>query len=160
MFKKLIGFFFLLQVLSGCSHYKYWDISKFNIDVTALKDQDSVILLYTCHGPDYNQDMDYFTHLIAVSQTTGDTVNILTTVYSPVLTAEDKDKIFIFYSQDNWAGRLIQMDPDKLCTIKTIEDIPEVDVKKITKVARNPDYDDLADNHYPAVIGTVLEKIR
>ena len=118
-----------------------------------------ITLLYSSREPNYNwKTDDYFIHLIAVSQTTGDTVNILTTVYAPA-SGGDNSKTFIFCSQNSWVNKLIQMGPDKMGTIKKIENIPEVSTKKITKVVRNPDYDELADNHYPTVIGTIARKM-
>jgi hypothetical protein len=155
--KKLIIYFLGLStfLITGCGNkYEFWDISKFRIDNSALEDNEEVKLIYTSRGPDYNKDLKYYIHLIAVSQKTGDTVNILTTADNG-LTMEDKDKVFNFFNQDNVASKLIQMDPEKLKEIKHIDDINNTELKKIDKVARDPNFDGIADNNYPTIIGTI-----
>jgi hypothetical protein len=154
MKKMTIYFIGLLTFLmTSCGNrYEFWKISKFNIDNNALEDNEAIKLLYTSRGPDNNKELKYYIHLIAVSQKTGDTVNILTTADNG-LTIEDK--IFNFFNQDNVASKLIQMDLDNLKDIKQIDDINKVEMKKIDKVARDPKFDDIADNNYPTIIGSI-----
>jgi len=149
----ILGLYALLLTSCG-NRYKYWDISKFNIKNDALKDNEQIKLLYTSRGPDYNKDLNYYIQLVAVSQETGDTVNILTTVDNGI-TMADKDKIFNFFNQDNIASKIIQMDAEKIKDIKNVNDINKVELKKIDKVARDPNYDNIADNNYPTVIGSI-----
>lgn len=145
----------LTFLLTSCGNrYEFWDISKFNIDNDALEDNEEIKFLYTSRGPDNNKELKYYIHLIAVSQRTGDTVNILTTADNGI-TMDDKDKIFNFFNQDNVASKLIQMDLDNLKDIKHIDDINKTEMKKIYKVARDPKFDDIADNNYPTIIGSI-----
>ena len=154
---KTINFIFglLTLILVSCGDtYDYWEASKFKIDNTALEDNEEIKLLYTSRGPDFNKELKYYIHLVAISQKTGDTVNILTTADNG-LTMDDKDKIFNFFNQDNVASKLIQMDLDNLKDIKNVEDINNAETKKIDKVARDPKFDNIADNNYPTIIGSI-----
>ncbi|HEX7846127.1 MAG TPA: hypothetical protein VF476_10040 [Chitinophagaceae bacterium] len=148
----LIGLF-LASCGSG-STYEFWNISKFNMDKNALEDNEEIKLLYTSRGPDSNKDLEYYIHLIAVSQKTGDTVNILTTVDNGI-TEKDGNKIFNFFNQDNLASKLMQMDLEKLKDIKHIDEVNNRPSKEIDKVARDPKFDDIADNNYPTIIGSI-----
>lgn len=140
--------------LAGCSHYKYWDISDFHMDPHALADREEIKLLYTSRGPGNNEDLSYFIHVIAVSQKTGDTVNIFTTVengFQPT----DGDVVYNFLSGDNAVVRIAHAGP---CTVEhasDMEKLPGVDTRSITKVVRDPDFDYLARNNYPSIIGWI-----
>lgn len=149
----IFGLFTLFLISCG-SKYEYWEVSKFKIDNTALEDNEEIKLLYTSRGPDFNKELKYYIHLIAISQKTGDTVNILTTADNGI-TMDDKDKIFNFFNQDNLASKLIQMDLDNLKDIKHVDDINKAEMKKIDKVARDPKFDNIADNNYPTIIGSI-----
>ena len=144
-----------LLLVSSCNHgYKFWDISKFNIVDTALTDGEEIKLLYSSRAPDYNEDQEYYTHVVAVSQKTGDTVNILSTINNG-FSMDDKDKVFNYLDQNNIASKLSQMDADKLKDVKKIDEINKSERKRIIKVARDPKFDNIADNNYPTVIGTI-----
>ena len=148
----ILGLFSFL--LTSCDNkYKFWGISKFSIDDNALEDNEEIKLLYSSRGPDNNKK-NYYIHLIAVSQKTGDAVNILTTAENG-LTAEDKDNVFNFFNQGNIVSKLAQLDVEKLKVIKHIDDINKTESKKIDKVARDPEFDDIADNNYPTIIGSI-----
>ncbi len=154
-FKKVYILSFLAFLLTSCgSKYEYWDISKFKMDTNALKDNEEVKLIYTSRGPDFNKELQYYIHLIVVSQKTSDTVNILTTADNGI-TMEDKDKTYNFFNEKNVASKLIQLDLDKLENIKNIDDINKIQHKNIDKVARDPKFDHIADNNYPTIIGTI-----
>lgn len=145
----------LTILLSACgSTYEYWDILKFNIDNNALEDSEEIKLLYTSRGSDSNRNLEYYIHLIVVSQKTGDTVNVLTTADNGI-TMSDKDKVFNFFDQDNLGTKLLQMDLNKIKDFKDIEDINKMEFKKIKNVARDPNYDYIADNNYPSIIGSI-----
>lgn len=156
MTKKTIYLLGLLTflVISCGNHYEYWEISKFKIDTNALKDEEEIKLLYTSRGPDFNNELKYYIHLIAVSQKTGDTVNILTTAFNGI-SIKDKDKVFNFFNQDNFISKLSQMDENTSNAIKHVDDINNAELKKIDKVARDSRFDYMADNSYPTVIGTI-----
>lgn len=96
----------------------------------------------------------YYIHLIAVSQKTGDTVNILTTADNGIR-INDGDKIFNFFTKDHPGSKLMQMDPDSIKAIQHIDDVHKLELKKIDKVARDPEFDDIADNNYPTTIGSI-----
>jgi hypothetical protein len=85
----------VLLLLSCGSNYKYWDISRFKIDNHALEDNEEIKLIYTSRGPDFNEDKDYYIHVVVVSQRTGDTINVLTTGDNGFKEG-DGDRIFIF----------------------------------------------------------------
>jgi hypothetical protein len=149
MRKFLFSFSFLLFIISCTSKYKYWDISKFSMKPTALKDGEEIKLLYSSRGPDYNEDLSYFYHLVVVSQKTGDTVNLLT--FANNLTGnDDGNKIFNFLSLDNPATASFLLIYEKENHLDTTGNIA---IRKISKVARDPQFDKIADNKYPTVIG-------
>ena len=140
------------------TQYEYWNISKFNMDETALENEEEVKIIYTSRGPDYNQDLKYYVHLIAISQKSGDTVNILSTgVYG--LTKDDEHKVFNYFNENSLISKLSQMDQGKLNDIKHVDKMnelePQVEYKLINKVARDPKFDDIADNDHPTVIGLI-----
>jgi hypothetical protein len=135
----------LVLILSSCAHnYEFWDISKFKMDETALEDNEEIKLLYSSRAPDDNKDMNYYIHLVAVSQKTGDTVNILTTANNG-FNQEDGNKVFNFFNEDNVASKVLQ---EKTGNNNSSN-------KPIDKVARDPQFDEIADNNYPTVIGVI-----
>lgn len=147
----MLCFLFLISCNNG---YKFWNISKFNIVDTALKNNEEIKLLYSSGGPDDNKDLQYYIQIVAVSQRTGDTVNILTLVDNGFL-MDDKDKVFNYFDQNNIASKLILIDSEKLKDIDNVNEADKTIPKNITKVARDPRFDDIADNHYPTVIGLI-----
>ena len=142
------------MLLSCGNGYEFWDISKFLIKKNALENNEEIKLLYTSRGPDFNTDKDYYIHLIVVSQKTGDTVNILTTTNNN-FTEADKDKVFNYFNQDSDISKISEMDPDKIKELKHVDDLKDFEYKKIDKVARDPKFDDLADNKHPTVFGSI-----
>ncbi len=155
--KKPVLFFLMLTILfaacNSSSRYKFWDISKFRMDKTALKDQEEIKLFYTSQGPDNNEKLEYYIHVIAISLKSGDTVNILTTANNG-FTMDDKERVFNYFDEDSYVTKSLLIDTDKL-TDGNPTDIDKLETKKITKVARDPKFDKLADNNYPTVIGSI-----
>lgn len=153
--KPLFGLVLLLLGLSGCQNtYEYWDVSKFKMDRHALNDEEEVELIYSSRGPDDNLDLEYYIHLVVVSQESGDTVNILTTLNNS-LDGVEGNRIFNFFDQDNIGTKIGQMDPETLLDIKNVEDITNREVPSIEKVARDRNFDDIADNDFPTIIGSI-----
>ena len=153
--KKLILFFLIVTIVfTACnSRYKFWDISKFHMAKNALQDKEEIKLFYTSQGPDNNEKMEYYIHVIAISLKTGDTVNILTTANNG-FTMEDKERAFNYFNEDNIVTKSLQMDTEKMKEGQPVEmDKPEM--KKITKVARDTKFDKIADNNFPTVIGSI-----
>ncbi len=145
---------FSILLLTSCSKYKYWDLSKFNMNNKALEDGEEIKLLYSSRGPQSDMTQDYYIHLIVISQKTGDTVNVLTPVHNE-LSMEDKDTVFNFFNENNAVFKIGQMDSENLKDIKSADDIDKIKSKKLNKVARDPEFDYLADNTYPTIIGMI-----
>lgn len=148
----------LTLLLVGCGkNYEYWDLSKFKIDTNALKDGDEIKLLYTSQGPDYNQNQEYYIHVVVVNLKTGDTVNILTTDNNG-FDARSADKVYNYYDMNNIASvasRLWSSDSTTLKEIRNVSEIKNIKLKQIDKVARDPEFDHIADNKFPTVIGSI-----
>jgi hypothetical protein len=146
----------LITILLGsCGNkYEYWDISKFKMVDNALESGEEIKLIYTSQGPDQNIKLEYYIHLIAVSQKTGDTVNILTTADNG-LRVNEGDKIFNFFNKDDIGTKIIQMDAETLKSIEHIDDLNKTKLKTINKVARDPKFDNIADNTFSTVIGSI-----
>jgi hypothetical protein len=141
--------------LMGCGgKFKYWEVEKFNMKPDALKDNERIKVIYTSNGPDENKDLEFYIHVIVVSQESLDTVNVLTPIQYG-FTKEDIDKEFIFIDQDNILYKMglkagqAGADMDKM--VDGIQAVHE----PITKVVRDPDFDFLADNNHPTVIGAI-----
>ena len=117
----------------------------------ALENKEEIKLIYSSQGPNNNNELNYYIHLIVVSQKT---VNVLTTINNG-FTMDDKDKVYNFFSQYDVSYKLVQMDREKIKDIKHIDDINKIKIKKIDQVARDPNFDDIADNNYPTIIGTI-----
>lgn len=150
-----LPFYFLtlgLILLSSCgNNYSYWDISQFNIDNSALEDGEEIKLLYTSRGPDNNKDLEYYIHVIVMSQKSGDTVNLLTMVDNG-FRADDKYKTYNYLDQNNPVTKAMQIRPESL---EDVDAIRNVKPKEIHKVARDPKFDFIADNSFPTVIGSI-----
>ncbi|MDB5255838.1 MAG: hypothetical protein JWM14_533 [Chitinophagaceae bacterium] len=151
--KTIYSLGLLLFLFTGCSKYEFWETSKFHMDSTALADNEEVKLLYLSRGPGDNAEREYYYQLIVISQKTGDTVNVLTTADNGI-TAEDQDKIFNYFDIHNPVTKISQINLDNLENLSAT-DITDLKLKKIDKVARDPEFDYLADNHYPTVIGSI-----
>lgn len=144
-------------LLAACSHYKFWDISEFHMDPNALADEEEIKLLYSSRGPDGNLDHEYFIHVIAVSQKTGDTVNIFTTADNGFVPG-DGERVFNFISPESQMGRIASADLEdleKVQHVSELEALRKPDLRSITRVARDPDFDDIARNTYPSIIGWI-----
>lgn len=141
-----------IYLTTGCTNnYEYWDISKFKMNPTALDDNEEVKILYSSGGPDSNEYLEYYIHLIVVSQKTGDTVNVLTTMQNGFDISKE-DKVFNYLNQDNPITKLMQTDLEK---IKDADKINRTKLKDIKKVARDSKFDYIANNNYPTVIGVL-----
>ncbi|MFT3703228.1 MAG: hypothetical protein QM802_12700 [Agriterribacter sp.] len=146
----LILLIFIL--ISGCnSKYEYWDIAKFRMNPHALEDNEKVKMLYSSRGPNDNKKLEYYIHMIVISQKTGDTVNILTTVNNS-FTEADKERVFTFLNASNPITKMMQSDPDKN---NDLSELNNGKLKDIRKVARDPKFDNIADNTFPTVIGVI-----
>lgn len=142
-------------ILAACSNnhgYKFWDVSKFHFVDTVLKNNEEIKLLYSSRGPGNNEGLEYYIQLVVVSQKSGDTANILTTVDNGFM-AGDKDKIFNYFDQNNIVTQNTYLRPEDVGELNKYSNRDTT--HKILKVARDPKYDEMADNNYPTVIGTI-----
>jgi hypothetical protein len=142
-------------LLSSCTNkYEFWSVSKFKIDNNALENYEEIKIIYSSGRYPYDKNMEYYIHLIAVSQKTGDTVNILS-IANPVVEIDKKDKIFNFFNQDHELSKIAQLDVENIRDINNINEINSLQSKKIDKVVRDPEFDHIADNNYPTIIGSI-----
>ena len=91
---------------------------------------------------------------MVVSQETGDTINILTAANND-LKEGDQNSVYTYFDQNNPISKIMLMNSEKMKEIKNVDDINNIEVKEITKVARDPKFDYIADNKFPTVIGTI-----
>ncbi len=156
--KKVTKIYFLsvlmLVLLSCGSNYKYWDISEFKMDNHALEDNEEIKLIYTSRGPDFNEDKDYYIHVVVVSQRTGDTINVLTTGDNGFKEG-DGDKIFVFLNENNVMTRFMNLNAEERAATKNINELANKEEKRLEKVARDPNFDFIADNDFPTIIGSI-----
>ena len=138
---------------SGEGNYLFWDIEHFYMVEDALEDGEEVKLVYTSNGLGNNKDLTFYYHLIVVSQQSGDTVNVLTSA-NHGFKKGDEHEVFNFFGKDNMATKILQLNENQLEEGQTID--PEsIEMKEITKVARDPEFDFAADNTFPTVIGAI-----
>ena len=99
---KLKKLYFLVFILCfyGCNsnNYEYWDLSQFHLDNNALIDGEYVTLLYASGGPDYKME-DYYVHFIVVSDSTGDTVNILSNFSVDITFLAEQEGDLIYFNE-------------------------------------------------------------
>jgi hypothetical protein len=153
--KCLVPLLLLAVLVVSCHHgYEFRDISEFNLKPGALQDMEPVKLLYSSQAPGNNDNLGYYVQLIAISQKTGDTVNILTT-WKTDLYRNDGDTIY-YFGPDIVMTRAIQMSD------KEIQNNPGAieshKLKDIRKVASDPKFDHIARNYFPTVIGSIRTK--
>ncbi len=142
----------VLLLSASCSNsYKYWDINKFHLHPDILKNEDAVTILYSSRAPDYSPH-NYFIHLVVIAEATGDTVNILTT-FNNYLNEEYAEKKYRFTSMESEMGKLFRAGIDSVFAQDGTENTKRPDISVIRKVARDPKFDFIADNNYPAIIG-------
>ena len=144
----------LMISLTSCKkEYEFWNISKFNIDETALSEGEEIKLLYSSRGPDENLEKEYYIHLVVVSQKSRDTINILTTTNN-FLDENAGSEIFNYYKENSLFSKITQsvLNSEK---IKHIDDLKGVKNTGITKVARDIKFDYIAENNFPTVIGVI-----
>lgn len=155
LYNEIVHFIWILPfvILTGCSPtYTYWDISKFEIIPEALQDGEEIKLIYASRGPDSNKDMEYYYHLVVVSQKTGDTINVLTTANNG-FNKTNGDTVFNYFDQNNLITQMSNTDVDLL--INDEGELTIIAQKPIMKVARDPEFDEIADNDFPTVIGSI-----
>lgn len=166
---KYIAFILLTILFLGCevsigetyseesSPYEFWETSRFNLDPSGLEDKEEIKLLYASGGPVKKDGESYLYHFIVISQLDGDTVNLLTINDIRFHDNEDGSKIYHYISEDNEANQVFKLRPEDLENLKSGDLLKNVDgpnASEITKVARDPEMDDIAENNFPTVFGS------
>ncbi|MBI1183509.1 hypothetical protein GC194_04525 [bacterium] len=169
----------LVAVLTSCGkNYTYRKVSEFAIDENALDDSAEVKLIYCSRGPDIPEKfdgqigtitsvsgasfdpfrvLDYYNHYVVMDAGSGDTVNILTPE-AIELNEDDKDRIFIF-TKDVDETKKIFYDDGLLEKVKKGDKIDlDMEIPKLDRVARDPDFDNIAMNKHKTIIGFVSRK--
>lgn len=147
---SLVTLIIMLLMACGGNHV-YWDIANFNMDDEALEDDEKIQLLYSTSGPDHDSNHRYYNHLIVVSQKSGDTVNVLS-VANHGVSLDDMEDLYVFYNRDSRAAKFIER---TLAADQGDGNAEEYDHTKIDKVIRDPNFDHIADNDYPTIIGVI-----
>ena len=70
-------------------------------------------------------------------------------------TIDDLDKVYNYFDQNNLMSQVVLANPENLVDANKVNEAKKNLHKKITKVARDPQFDVIADNNYPTVIGTI-----
>ncbi|MFO8088077.1 MAG: hypothetical protein R6T91_09800 [Bacteroidales bacterium] len=155
-------FILILIIISACNDktLEYWDISEFNIAEDALKDGEKLKLLYTSQGDYVNDDKEHYYHYVVVSKETGDSVNILTNKSIQLDKLKKNSNNIIFVSLAGQAIDFVRginseyIKDEQLSENLTNVDSIESEINlNINKVVRDPDFDDIAQNDHPAIIG-------
>lgn len=151
--RKCVYIIMLFFVLTGCQPKKftYTDLSEYTIDTAALKDQELVSIIYFSGGPDYNNEQKYYYRYIVVSESTGDTVNVLSSVRTDVdLEAPIK--------------RFLNPNAENAITIDNLLELAQRTQGKgnykkhdITRVINNRDFKNVEKNNYPYIVGLFAE---
>jgi len=147
-----VAFFMVIGLCSCGPGTQFRALSEFRMNPKALKDGEPIKLIYADQGPGDNEEEGCFSHIIAVSQETGDTVNILTGMNNG-FEETDGDKVYNFLSPENEAYKFAY-NHEALSQGVAIEDIrqPKLDYQK---VRYDPKFRDLVRNSYPAIIGII-----
>ncbi len=150
---KLILILSLISLISCEESYKYWDISKFDIDTNALSEGEKIKLLYYSNSPDENSEKNYFLHLIAVSLESNDTINILTTSKN-FITQNSGNDIYTFIPENSIVSKVMaNVRLEK--PVNHIDELKTFNEKRPDKVVRNVKFDTIAINEYKSIIGHI-----
>jgi hypothetical protein len=156
LIKKIIVICISCFVLMGCSSgpkSNALNVSEFNLVPTALKNEDSVKVIYTYRGGLLENNKDYYYPVVAIAQKTGDTVNILTLSYTPE--EYEKDKIYSYFDTDQMITKIAGMDPKDKMLITNMSQWDTVQLKPRHKVLRDQKTDKILKKSFPTVIGTI-----
>ena len=155
---RVIIFLFLFAACRGGHAYSYWDISQFRLEPGALSTGQPVHLIYTSRNPD--NDRESYSQLVVVSDRTHDTINIL----SPVdidLSLQDKDSVFYYYDENDDLTKTADYafaDSLKPGAMPDLRNLPAL--KRRSKIARDPQFDFVAKNKFPTVIGMIARSAK
>jgi hypothetical protein len=142
----------LMVLLCSCG-IKYRKISEFNLQPLALKNGERIKLIFSMTGPGDNRDDKYYNQILAVSQESGDTCNILVP-FNHGFKQEDGDSVFNYFNPESDVARILSSDEDKLQSLTNIDSIKS-DFPKYQRVIYEPKYDRWLKNDFPTVVGAI-----
>jgi hypothetical protein len=143
----------LMFLFSSCSSNNYRSISEFTMKSQALKDGERIRLIVAVVGHTDNKEDKYYNQLIAVSEETGDTCNILIP-FNQGLSPSDGDKTFNYFSPESQMAQIGLTAPENLEGITDTSSIKSA-FPKYEKVIRDPKLDYITQNNYPTVMGII-----
>lgn len=150
----------LLITFSGCGNkYSFWQLDHFNLDETVLNDNQVVSVIYYSRGPfDDQVEHGFYRHAIVINNDTKDTINVLTFPNSALEHLTPSSNLFVFNNRPNLNEALASFDelPEDMNKIINEIDTTKLRWEKYSKVARDPEYDYIADNKYKTVIGSLI----
>lgn len=153
--KKLYTLTAVLLLLMSCGNEEsYWPTSKFRIVKDALVNDEEVKIIYASAAHGINHESNFYIQMIAVSERTSDTVNILTNIYNG-FSDGDVDQVFVFQDKDQYVYKIGEMDLEDLQNLKNTDKIQNANPKARNKVYRDPRFDYIADNNFPTVVGII-----
>lgn len=122
------------------------DISEFNMDTSALRENERIEILCASDQLFPTDKVDYYVHAVAVSLETGDTVNIFTT---GVMSINENNRITEFHSAESDVAKIFQ-NMDKIEEGVNVKDLKS---NKFTKVYSDPEFISLKTTHFPSIVG-------
>jgi hypothetical protein len=107
--RKLLVYTLPLYVFAvGCSSSpKYTDVSKYNLRPDALEDGEQIKIIAGVIGNKSRRDEVFYNVLVAVSQRTGDTINILIDV-DPAVRESDTATVYNYIAPTNMAYKMLK----------------------------------------------------
>lgn len=151
--KQIIISLLLVLIATSCSEYSFRSIDEFVFDETALHDEEYVKIIYSSGAPDDGVSVDYYVHMIGVSQETNDTVNIFTTSTYMV----DAGKLFYYFISENTDSGKLFKNLQKVIDGAQLSDLSD---DKLEKVVSNRNGQDWEINDYPTICGTLATDIK
>jgi hypothetical protein len=140
-------------LMSSCSNFTFKDIEEFEISDGLLKDSEKVKVIYNSGAPDDNLELNYYRHLIVVSQESNDTFNLLSTG-DAIVTKTDNIR---YYIDNNSSANIIMQNLEKIQNGVNINDLSNKDIKKV--VVNNTTAED-TKNDYPTLIGGLANEVK
>ena len=142
--------------LIGCGKFDYKSTTDFTIDETALSNKDLVNIIYWSGAPDHNRDNDgnpeYYCQYIVVSQSSGDTVRVLSPEVLNEYISLEGTKTFISQFLGDKADKLLL----SLCynaNTATSNLNKSFDLPVLEKVISNPEFQDIETMPLKTTIG-------
>lgn len=151
--KRIIISLFLAALVTSCSEYSFRSVDEFVFDENALHDEEYVKIIYSSGAPDDGINIDYYVHMIGVSQETNDTVNIFT----PSTYMVDAGKLFYYFISENTDSGKLFKNLQKVIDGAQLSDLSD---DKLEKVVSNKNGQDWEINNYPTSCGTLATDIK